>query len=266
MRVGIVGGGISGLACAYYLWRAGIEALVFDPTPGGLIGTVRTEGCILEAGPESWLASKPWAEQLIRELGMGDQLTGSNDARRRTYVLRDGRFVALPEGLQLVVPTRLIPLLRTEPVHMGHEGPHGHGGLSKSKGLAGSLRLGVRRRSFWTRGGGLPRRAASRGRLRRFARLSERRERFAQVRRTRAALRKCRRRRAAGEGEGNRSAGFQVAAQRNGFADRCASRNRHSDSRAVESIQPAMEEYSRPTNGTISTRSCSAAVPIARRR
>jgi oxygen-dependent protoporphyrinogen oxidase len=114
MRVGIVGGGISGLACAYYLDRAGMESVVFDPTPGGLIGTVHVDGCILETGPESWLASKPWAEQLIRELGMGDQLTGSNDSRRRTYVLRDGRFVTLPEGLQLVVPTRLIPLLKTE--------------------------------------------------------------------------------------------------------------------------------------------------------
>ncbi len=114
MRIGIVGGGISGLSCAYYLERAGIESVVFDPTPGGLMGTVHVEGCILETGPESWLASKPWAEQLIRELGMGDQLTGSNDAQRRTYVLRDGRFVTLPEGLQLVVPTRLIPLLRTE--------------------------------------------------------------------------------------------------------------------------------------------------------
>jgi len=114
MKVGIVGGGISGLACAWYLDRAGADAVVFDPTPGGLIGTVNTEGCILETGPESWLASKPWAEQLIRELGMGDQLVGSNDARRRTYVLRDGRFVTLPEGLQLVVPTRLVPLLRTE--------------------------------------------------------------------------------------------------------------------------------------------------------
>jgi oxygen-dependent protoporphyrinogen oxidase len=114
MKVGIVGGGISGLACAYYLKRAGIEAAVFDPTAGGLIGTVHVDGCILETGPECWLASKPWAEQLVRELGMGDQLTGSNDSRRRTYVLRDSRFVALPEGLQLVVPTRLIPLLKTE--------------------------------------------------------------------------------------------------------------------------------------------------------
>ncbi len=114
MKVGIVGGGVTGLACAYYLERAGIESVVFDPAPGGLVGTVHIEGCTLETGPESWLASKPWAEQLVRELGLGDQLTGSNDARRRTYVLRNGRFVRLPEGLQLVVPTRLLPVLQTD--------------------------------------------------------------------------------------------------------------------------------------------------------
>jgi oxygen-dependent protoporphyrinogen oxidase len=114
VKVGVVGGGISGLACAYYLQRAGIEAVVFDSTPGGLIGTTHVEGCILENGPESWLASKPWAEQLIDELGMADQITGSNDAQRKTYVLRDGRFVSLPKGLQLVVPTRILPVIGTE--------------------------------------------------------------------------------------------------------------------------------------------------------
>jgi protoporphyrinogen/coproporphyrinogen III oxidase len=114
MKVAVIGGGISGLSCAYYLQRAGLEAVVFDPAPGGLIGTAHIQGCILETGPESWLATKPWAEQLIRELGMQDQLTGSNDARRKTYVLRGGRFVTLPEGLQMVVPTRLLPVLKTE--------------------------------------------------------------------------------------------------------------------------------------------------------
>lgn len=114
MKVGIVGGGITGLACAFYLERAGVESVVFDPSPGGLIGTVHIDGCILETGPESWLASKPSAEQLIRELGMEDELTGSNDSRRRTYVLREGRFVTLPAGLQLVVPTKLIPVLQTD--------------------------------------------------------------------------------------------------------------------------------------------------------
>ncbi len=113
MKVAVVGGGISGLSCAYYLGKAGIDATVFDPAPGGPIGSVKLEGCILETGPESWLAAKPWAEQLIRELGLGDELTGSNDAQRKTYVLRGGRFVTLPEGLQMVVPTKIWPIVST---------------------------------------------------------------------------------------------------------------------------------------------------------
>lgn len=114
MRVGVAGGGITGLACAYYLGQAGAEAVVFDPAPGGLIGTVEIEGCRLETGPESWLAAKPWAEQLARELGLGEQIVGSQDASRRTYVLRNGQFVTLPEGLQMIAPTRLWPILHSE--------------------------------------------------------------------------------------------------------------------------------------------------------
>ena len=114
MRVGVIGGGISGLSCAYYLGKAGVDATVFDPAPGGPIGTVTVQDCILETGPESWLAAKPWAEQLIREIGLGDDLTGSNDAQRRTYVLRHGRFVTLPEGLQMVVPTKVMPVVRSD--------------------------------------------------------------------------------------------------------------------------------------------------------
>ncbi|HVW09588.1 MAG TPA: protoporphyrinogen oxidase [Bryobacteraceae bacterium] len=114
MKIAIIGGGISGLSCAYYLSRAGHEPVVFDPHPGGTIGTVTIEGCILETGPESWLASKPWAEQLIRELGLGDDVVGSNDSVRRTYVLRHGHFVTLPEGLQMVAPTKAWPVIESQ--------------------------------------------------------------------------------------------------------------------------------------------------------
>ncbi len=115
MRVGIAGGGISGLACAHYLKRADSEVVVFDPAqPGGLLGSITVDGCcLLETGPESWLASKPWAEQLLKELGLGDQIVGSNDARRRTYILRDSLFEVMPEGLQLVVPTRPWPVIQS---------------------------------------------------------------------------------------------------------------------------------------------------------
>ena len=113
MKIAVIGGGISGLSCAYYLSRAGHDAIVFDPNPGGPIGSVTVEGCILETGPESWLAMKPWAEQLIRELGLGDELMGSNDAGRRTYILRHGKFATLPEGLQMVVPTKIWPVVES---------------------------------------------------------------------------------------------------------------------------------------------------------
>jgi oxygen-dependent protoporphyrinogen oxidase len=113
MKIAVIGGGISGLSCAFYLGQAGHEPVVFDPHPGGSIGTVTIEGCVLETGPESWLASKPWAEQLIRELGLGGEIVGSNDAARRTYVLRHGHFVTLPEGLQMVAPTKVRPILES---------------------------------------------------------------------------------------------------------------------------------------------------------
>jgi oxygen-dependent protoporphyrinogen oxidase len=87
---------------------------VFDPAPGGTVGSLLVEGCLLETGPESWLAAKPWAEELIRELGMGDAVVGCNNAERRTYVLRHGHFVPLPEGLQMLVPTKVVPVLETQ--------------------------------------------------------------------------------------------------------------------------------------------------------
>jgi oxygen-dependent protoporphyrinogen oxidase len=56
---------------------------------------------------------KPAAMELIRELGMADEVIGSNDHLRVTYVWKGGRLVPLPDGLQLMVPTKLMPLLTT---------------------------------------------------------------------------------------------------------------------------------------------------------
>jgi oxygen-dependent protoporphyrinogen oxidase len=102
----IVGGGISGLAAAYYLNRRGVRPVLIEEQPrlGGLIETRRLAGCTLEAGPESFLASKPWAVELVRELGLGGELIGSNDHARRTFIVRNGRLTPMPEGLVLFVP------------------------------------------------------------------------------------------------------------------------------------------------------------------
>lgn len=111
----IIGGGISGLSAAYYLSKAGIPATLIEKRPrlGGVIQTEYIQGCTLESGPDSYLGVKPAATELIREVGLGDQIIGSNDHQRVTYVVRHGRLAPLPDGLMMMVPTKIAPLVGT---------------------------------------------------------------------------------------------------------------------------------------------------------
>lgn len=111
-RAVIVGGGISGLAAAYELARADVPFTLIERSSqlGGVIRTERIEGCLVEAGPDSFLAEKPWALELIRELGLAGEVIGSNDHARVTYVVKRGRLVPLPDGLMMMVPTRIWPV------------------------------------------------------------------------------------------------------------------------------------------------------------
>src|ERR1039458_5637397 len=114
-KVVIIGGGISGLSTAYYLARGGAGSTILESRArlGGVIQTEIVEGCTLEAGPDSFLSIKPAALELIRELGLADQVIGSNDHLRVTYVRKRGRLVPLPDGLMMMVPTRILPLVTT---------------------------------------------------------------------------------------------------------------------------------------------------------
>jgi oxygen-dependent protoporphyrinogen oxidase len=114
-RAVIVGGGISGLAAAYELSQAGIPSTIVERRSrlGGVIQTDKVEGCLLEAGPDSFLAAKPWALELIRELGLAGDVIASNDHLRVTYVVKGGKLAPLPDGLMLMVPTRIWPMVTT---------------------------------------------------------------------------------------------------------------------------------------------------------
>lgn len=119
-RIAILGGGITGLAAAYTLAQAResgapIEEFLIEGSSrlGGTIRTERVGQFVVEAGPDSFLTEKPEAAALCRELGLGDSLLGSNDRERRTYILHRGRLVPLPDGLMLLAPTRLWPVLTT---------------------------------------------------------------------------------------------------------------------------------------------------------
>jgi oxygen-dependent protoporphyrinogen oxidase len=107
----IIGGGISGLTAAHYC--AG-ESVVIEAAPrlGGILRTEHIEGCVVEQGADSWLTSKPWAAELARELGL--ELVGSNDAARGTFIWKRGELFPFPEGMQLVVPTKAMPIVRSK--------------------------------------------------------------------------------------------------------------------------------------------------------
>jgi len=92
----VVGGGISGLVCAYALRKAGIDAIVLEASPrtGGLIQSERREGFLLELGPQSFSGTAP-LRSLCEELGVADQrLTAPPSAPR--YVLLNGKLVPVP--------------------------------------------------------------------------------------------------------------------------------------------------------------------------
>jgi oxygen-dependent protoporphyrinogen oxidase len=120
MRTAIIGGGIAGLSAAYELEqarRAGkkVEYTLFESRDrlGGCLSSEIVDGAVLERGPDSFLTEKPAAAELCRELGLGAELTPSNDADRKTYIVVHNRLVPLPDGLMFLVPTKLIPTALT---------------------------------------------------------------------------------------------------------------------------------------------------------
>jgi protoporphyrinogen/coproporphyrinogen III oxidase len=111
----VVGGGISGLSAAYDLTAAGADCSILENQArvGGVIETRIAEGCTLECGPDSFLSAKPAALALIKELGLEGDVIGSNDHQRTTYILKHGALVALPEGVMMIVPTRVTPMVKS---------------------------------------------------------------------------------------------------------------------------------------------------------
>ncbi|MFQ5777523.1 MAG: protoporphyrinogen oxidase [Terriglobia bacterium] len=119
-RIVVVGGGIAGLTAAYHLAearRAGaaVEEYLFEAGPrlGGVLRTDSVEGCLVEAGPDSFLTEKRDGVELCRQLGLGPELMGSSDDQRKTWIVHRGSLVPLPEGFEFLVPTRLLAVART---------------------------------------------------------------------------------------------------------------------------------------------------------
>lgn len=120
-RVVVVGGGLSGLTAAHRITerardeRRPVEVVLLEARDrlGGAIRTDRVDGFTLEGGADGFITNKRSVVELCRRIGLEEQLVGTDPEHRRSFVVRDGRLLPMPEGFVLMVPDRLGPVLTT---------------------------------------------------------------------------------------------------------------------------------------------------------
>jgi len=104
----VIGGGISGLACAYRLQKQGFAVRLLEANQrfGGVLNTVEQDGFRFDVGPQSFLAN-PAISELIEELGLSDELLKA-DPRAPRYILLRGKLIPAPLGPGSFLSTPLI--------------------------------------------------------------------------------------------------------------------------------------------------------------
>jgi protoporphyrinogen/coproporphyrinogen III oxidase len=113
----VVGGGISGLSAAHRLTELdpGLNVVVLEAgqRAGGVLQTVHRDGFLIEQSADNFITNVPWAVDLCRRIGLGDQLISTRTEHRGALVVHRGRLVRVPEGFVLLASARLWPLVTT---------------------------------------------------------------------------------------------------------------------------------------------------------
>lgn len=155
MKLLIIGGGIAGLSAAYYATRhATLNSQHVDITLiesasrwGGKITTDRVafdDGQFtIEGGPDTFLATKPYATALCKELGLGERLHGTNPNQRKTYVLNKSRLLPFPDGLAMMIPSDIPSILRSGLISWFGKARMGLDFLLPAKAVNGDESLGA---------------------------------------------------------------------------------------------------------------------------
>lgn len=108
----IIGAGVSGLTTAYRLMKQGWQVQVIEAAdqPGGSVSSHRDQGFLWESGPNSALNTTPLVNQLINDLGIGDQYLNASHTASKRYIVRNGQLVALPHSPMSMLRTRAFSL------------------------------------------------------------------------------------------------------------------------------------------------------------
>jgi oxygen-dependent protoporphyrinogen oxidase len=107
-KIGIIGGGISGLTTAFLLKSKGFSVTLFDKNEcvGGNIRSRRMDGFLIEEGPNSLLKS-PRIVDLIKALKLEPEILPSNPVAKKRYILQNGKLCALPTRIVSLLSNRI---------------------------------------------------------------------------------------------------------------------------------------------------------------
>jgi len=114
-KIAIIGGGVSGLSCAWFIQQAfqqkkqPVSLKVFEGTPhfGGVIRTQQKDGFIYESGPDTFISEKPWAVNLCKRLGLESELIGVRPEHQRSSMVYRGQLYPIPKGFYLMASPSL---------------------------------------------------------------------------------------------------------------------------------------------------------------
>ncbi len=122
----IIGGGVAGLGAAYKIRRAAdaghdvsFTLLEKDDRLGGKLHTVHVDDpdtggtFVVDGGSDSFLTDKPAVHRVAKLLDIFDQETGTLDENKKTFIVKDGRLVEMPDGIMMFAPTKIVPMATT---------------------------------------------------------------------------------------------------------------------------------------------------------
>ena len=96
--VAIIGAGITGLTAAFYLKRRGVAVTVYEGGGhvGGMMRSIRRDGFLAEAGPNTILETSLKIAQLVRDAGLAARRLDTDPKAEARYVVRYGRPIEMP--------------------------------------------------------------------------------------------------------------------------------------------------------------------------
>ncbi|MCE5203112.1 MAG: protoporphyrinogen oxidase [Coriobacteriales bacterium] len=124
-HVVVVGGGVAGLGAALRLRRASeaghdvaFTLIEKDERLGGKLWTDRWSDenggtYIADGGSDSFLTDKQAVHRVARSLGILQDETGTNEETSKTFIVKDGRLIQMPDGIMMFAPTKLMPMVTT---------------------------------------------------------------------------------------------------------------------------------------------------------